>query len=365
MGFSPQTKMNIKSVVIITVSWTLIGIFLTLYNKALLSSPNFSLGPSPIYNFNVQLILWSSISFVGGIIGGTFLVSINSKVFRKKSFRYALITTAYSFTLMFVLLLMIFITIRAKIALGETATFQNMIDLILEMLTSFYGLANYFLWGTVTLLTLFMLQVNDKFGPGILRKFLYGKYFHPKVESRIFMFLDMKSSTTIAEQLGNEKYFRLLRDLFSHLTEPILNTEGEIYQYVGDEIVISWPLKRGLRNANCINCFYQIREKLIDLEEYYNNKYAIKPTFKAGLHHGNVMAGEIGIIKKDIIYSGDILNTTARIQSMCNEYNVDFLVSEDTLSLLKNSNQYEYKTLGEIKLKGKKQLINISSVKQI
>ena len=41
-------------------------------------------------------------------------------------------------------------------------------------------------WAVVVSFTQFMLQVNDKFGPGILWKFITGKYFHPREEEKIF-----------------------------------------------------------------------------------------------------------------------------------------------------------------------------------
>ncbi|WP_296317914.1 adenylate/guanylate cyclase domain-containing protein, partial [Winogradskyella sp. UBA3174] len=109
-------------------------------------------------------------------------------------------------------------------------------------------------------------------------------------------------------------------DLFADVTNTILNNEGEIYQYVGDEIVISWSMKKGVRKANCLNCFTQIQKKLVDLRPIYEKKYNVMPEFKAGIHYGSVMAGEVGVIKKDIIYSGDVLNTAARIQEQCNQY---------------------------------------------
>ena len=50
------------------------------------------------------------------------------------------------------------------------------------------------------------------------------------------MFLDMKSSTTIAEKIGNTQYFNLISEVFGDITDPILETDGELYQYVGDDI---------------------------------------------------------------------------------------------------------------------------------
>jgi adenylate cyclase len=54
------------------------------------------------------------------------------------------------------------------------------------------------------------------------------------------MFVDLLSSTTIAEALGNEKYHNLLHDFYADITNPIIYNKGEIYQYVGDEVIVSW-----------------------------------------------------------------------------------------------------------------------------
>ena len=177
------------------------------------------------------------------------------------------------------------------------------------------------------------------------------------------MFMDMKSSTTIAEKIGNKQYFNLLNELFADVTDTILSAEGEIYQYVGDEVVISWSLDRGVKQANCLNCFNNIRERLGELEPLYMAKYGVVPQFKAGLHYGPVTAGEIGTIKKDIVYSGDVLNTTSRIQEQCNHYNVDFLISKQTLELIGKNIPYEVVHLGDIELRGKKNRIDLNTLK--
>jgi adenylate cyclase len=364
MPNNPQLKINLKVIFSIMIAWTLVGVFIVFYNNTLLNTPYLSIGPSKIYKLNVQLLIWSFISALGGLIAGSFLVYINSKIFRKKSFRYALITTLYSYVILFIVLMFVYLTIRAFIAIENEATIKSVLDLALKMAQKFYPFVQFILWGAVTLLTLFVLQMNDKFGPGILKKFLLGQYYHPKKEDRIFMFLDMKSSTTIAEEIGNEKYFNLLSNLFSDLTDTILNNEGEIYQYVGDEIVITWPTKSGIKNANCIHCYFDIKNRLIELSSYYQSKYQTVPNFKAGLHYGIVMAGEVGVIKKDIIYSGDVLNTTARIQAKCNEFKTDLLISQNILEILEPKDLTSFKTekIGSIVLRGKKEEIVIKSI---
>ncbi|MBA3647641.1 MAG: adenylate/guanylate cyclase domain-containing protein [Chitinophagales bacterium] len=199
---------------------------------------------------------------------------------------------------------------------------------------------NIVAWSGAVALTQFFLQISDKFGQGILWSFIMGKYHSPREEEHMFMFVDLASSTTIAGKLGNKNYHSLLKDFFADITNPIIHNKGEIYQYVGDEIVISWKLKNGIDNNQCLNCFFDMRKKIYEMKEKYESIYGLVPEFKAGLHYGKVIAGEVGIIKRDITYSGDVLNTTARIQSKCNEYQVKILCSDELLGLLPLTNLF-------------------------
>ncbi|MCJ7467560.1 MAG: adenylate/guanylate cyclase domain-containing protein [Maribacter sp.] len=185
-----------------------------------------------------------------------------------------------------------------------------------------------------------------------------GKYFHPKSEERIFMFLDLKGSTSIAEKLGERQYFHFLRKVFSDVTPVLLDTKAEVYQYVGDEIVVSWNLKNGLKNLNCIRCFQNIMQLLKDLRPSYIDQFKAVPEFKAGLHVGRAIIGEIGVIKRDIAYSGDVLNTTARIQSKCNELGASLLISENLLNHFPK-NHLSFRSMGKFELRGKSEALSL------
>jgi len=211
--------------------------------------------------------------------------------------------------------------------------------------------------------SLFFSEVSENLGISVLHNFLIGKYHRPVEEERIFMFLDMKSSTTIAEQLGHIKYFEMLKDYYTDFTNAIINYYGEIYQYVRDEIVLSWSLKKGLSHNNCLKCFFALRDSLLDQSQKYKSKYGIVPTFKAGFHIGKATIGEIGELKKEIVFTGDVLNTTARIQALCNTYNVDILISGDLIDQLNLSRDIQIQSLGKSELRGKKELIELFTVR--
>jgi adenylate cyclase len=168
------------------------------------------------------------------------------------------------------------------------------------------------------------------------------------------MFLDLKSSTTIAEKLGHIQYHNLLNDFFDDINDSIIFSKGEIYQYIGDEITVSWTMEKGIENENCLRCFFSIGDKIESNSSRYIEKFGLVPDFKAGMHCGNVTIGEVGVIKKEIVFTGDVLNTAARIEELCNTYGVRLLVSKKLLDLLQIENGYLEKAIGEVILKGKK-----------
>ncbi len=223
-----------------------------------------------------------------------------------------------------------------------------------------------FLWGSLLMgATMLMVRLNDQLGAGTAG-FLLGGYFKPRQELRIFMFLDMRSSTAIAERIGDTRYFQLLNDVYADITDPVIYTEGDIYQYVGDEVSISWKLQRGIKGQRCLRCFFAIREKLQRRAIYYREQYGIVPVFKAGFHYGQVTTGEIGLVKKQTIFSGDAVNTAAHIQAACNEHGVDILVSKDLLDVLVlPPSKWNLRSVGEVPLKGKLRSVTLYTVSPV
>jgi len=209
----------------------------------------------------------------------------------------------------------------------------------------------------------FILQVNRKFGPGNLLKMTTGKYCTPKIENRIFMFMDLQGSTTIAEKLGHHKYSKIMQSCFHDLTNIVINYKASIYQYVGDEVVLCWDMKDGLKDLNCIKAYFAFANKLQLREEYYISNFNVKPFFKCGIDCGEVTVAEIGDIKREIAYHGDVLNTAARIEKLCTPQKKKMLISEYLEKALPGElNGLSKELIGDFKLKGKKEKIKIYSI---
>lgn len=361
LRISPKFGIQFRKVFTIMVVWTIVGLVIALYDHFVLTS-SVTKETSPAYNFTINVLTSMGAGFTAGSIFGTIMVFFVHERFRDKPYWVTILTVAILFMMIYsgiVLFIGVFILPAINPALSEEATREAyMRDFFIDTT----HIKNAIIWGVVTIFTQFTLQINDKFGQGVLWKILNGKYQKPHQENRIFMFADLTSSTTIAEKLGNEKYHRLLRDFYADITNAIIYNKGEIYQYVGDEIIISWKLEKDAAANRSLKCYFDMQNTIRGLKEKYQSRYGLLPEFKAGIHYGPVMVGEIGIIKRDITYSGDVLNTTSRIQNMCNQYKVSILCSDDLLELLRVSAPYQKVPLGDIELKGKGRKVALSTI---
>ncbi len=215
---------------------------------------------------------------------------------------------------------------------------------------------------TIAFLFNFFIQLNSLLGKGVLLSFLTGKYHKPKIEERFFMFLDLESSTTIAETIGLVKYHRFMNSYFFDLNDPIIESKGEIYQYVGDEVVISWTKANAVKNLNCIRCYFDIKDRIESFQDKYIKEFGLIPGFKAGVHYGEVVIGEVGDSRKEIVFHGDVMNTASRIQGQSKVLNKQFLISEDAMKYFNLDGKYTSESMGRIKLKGKETETLIYSV---
>ena len=164
--------------------------------------------------------------------------------------------------------------------------------------------------------------------------------------------MDINNSTELAEKLGDIEYNNLLNDFFFDITDSILTNYGEIYRYVGDEIVVSWKLKKGLPHAHFIRTFFQAKRAIYLKREKYLQLYGLVPSFTAGFNYGKVIIGEIGEIKSQICFFGDVMYETAALEKSCKKYNSDNLVSEALLNMVDLPLIFSANEEGEVKIPG-------------
>ncbi|HMC97053.1 MAG TPA: adenylate/guanylate cyclase domain-containing protein, partial [Flavobacteriales bacterium] len=339
-------RLRSKRTLRITLAWVVVGLMAALFEH------------NALVQHGATSVLLQRIderflrSLVAGFVGGGIYIFLLRDRLRKFPYFTALGIMAAIMLPVMGFTSAVWPALRSPEAFGTT---------FLDHLLSLRFLGHYVYWTLLMGGSMFMVRLNDQYGSGGI-SYLTGRYHKPREEMRVFMFLDMRSSTAIAEELGHVKYFQLLNELYADITDPIVYSRGEIYQYVGDEISVSWPLRRGVGRLRCIRCFLDIRTKLQSRAAHYEQRYGLAPAFKAGFHYGQVTTGEVGLVKKERIFSGDVVNTAARIQNSCNEHGVDNLLSKELLDLLRPQAKFRVREIGSIALKGKRHAMSLWTI---
>lgn len=358
---SPKTSRTINRVIPFGVIWFIFSLIYCMLERGVLGDLDHYPSTGNQYKFAANIVALPVAGLMMGLITGILEIGYFSKWFIKKSFVRKIVFKSFLYLIITISFLVFTLLMNALYAYREHF-FENLLSPALAFFTDYAAVGLMLYIASIILITQFYTEFSQSIGPSTLSNFFLGKYHHPVEEERIFMFLDMKSSTTIAENLGHVMYFEMLKDYFFDLSIAVIDYNGTIYQYAGDEMIVSWKLKDGLRNNNCIECFFAMKRALERQAVNYNSKFGILPGFKAGLHAGMVTAGEIGSLKKEIIFTGDVLNTSARIQGLCNHFDAELLVSEDLAKILQLPATYAIKSVGENLLKGRSKPMELFAI---
>ena len=337
----PETKLKLQNILFIISIGLIFGLVY-----------NYLFYPHSLTEF----IEAASISILIGLMIGWFEEFMFKDFFRKLTFpRVTLIRTLlYSFFISIILCLVLSI----EISFIENLSYTEAVIQYLQGPLFLRDFAYSFLF---IVLILIIFQSILFIGKANFFRLIFGWYHKPRELGKVFMFLDLKNSTSIAEQMENINYSAFIRDFFNDLSDAIIMYKGEVYQYVGDEIIVMWPLKED--NLISLQCFFKMKEIIQRNKQYYLKNYNQIPEFKAGIHAGKVIVTQVGKQKKEIVYHGDVLNTTSRIEGECNKLNQDVLISEDLMHSCKVNDYYTFIEMGQIELKGKTKKLNLFGVR--
>jgi len=182
-----------------------------------------------------------------------------------------------------------------------------------------------------------------------------GRYHRPRLEHRVVLFADIIGSTAIAERIGELSFHEFLSDAALDLAEAVEVTRGDVYKYVGDAVIVTWPIARGVARAACLHCAQDMHRALAARKDIYRGRFGSEARLRVAIHCGQVAAGEIGDWKKEIALLGDTMNTTARIEGAAKSFGEATVLSDDVVRQLPITTRNTLKRLPEYSAAGKKQ----------
>ncbi len=315
-------------------------------------------GSGTIEQGSIELGLPQSLAMsllLGSIFGG--LAGVAQVLLEERAYKRMPLHRLLTLRLMFSVVSLLSLVSLAYLIM--TAFFGVSVGLV-EFFIEPGSFAIYFYVLSADLFLVGMRQVDLLLGDGNLWKLLRGRFYTPREDEKIFMFLDLGSSTTHAEVLGHIVYSKLIQDCFDDLG-VVADNEAQVYQYLGDGVVLTWSLEDGLKDQNCIRAFLRFRERIDTRGPYYQRTYQRRPRFTAGVHVGKVVVTEVGRNKKEIAYHGDTINTAARIQGQCKPLGAELLISR-TLAEALGVRNLPLQDLGEVTLPGKEKSLGLFAV---
>lgn len=357
------SKTILNKTALIIIVWVMAGSLLTAYEYFFLSNYKGVLDTEPMsaYNFRNNLIAACFSLGIGGLVYCLFEFQYFQKISKRFRFWEAIFLRIVFYSVFLSLLLSLtsylynsILSHRSfldPVGLAKTKHFLTSISLLHPVLP----------FMVLIIISSFFLQLSERFSVQELNRMMSGRYFHPKQEEKVILFLDLNHSTSLAEKLGNEGFYELINDFFYDIAAVIEKYKGEVVEYVGDQVVVSWDIQEGTQYGNCVEFIIEFEKVIQQKSKYYEKKYGTVPEFKVAINSGQVIIGEIGKIKKSIKFNGDVLNTTSRVEGMCRTLGEKLLLTEPLINHFKHI-KFSPVKIADTTLRGKEEKIGIYKV---
>jgi adenylate cyclase len=206
------------------------------------------------------------------------------------------------------------------------------------------------------------LAITNIIGPRAFLNFITGRYHTPVEEKRFVLFVDIAGSTGLAERLGGIAIHRLLDRTFRLLTLAVVDYRGEVLNYVGDEVIVTWPERGGALDCRPLRCLAAMREALAQASSQFEREFGAIPRIRGSLHFGPVIVGEIGDIKRAIVFNGDVMNTAARLEELSRNVDGGFLASRAAMERFSSAPPFAVRDLGRLAIRGRADGIDVVGI---
>jgi len=218
----------------------------------------------------------------------------------------------------------------------------------------------------VSSIAILIVQVEEFMGRRMFLGFLLGRFERPVAEERIMLSIDLVGSTALNERLGDLLYFRFLNTVHSLMTDAVLRNEAEIHKYIGDEVIFTWTMRKGVDHHNCLDLYFDIMARIAANESMLMQEFGVVPKFRGALHGGRVITAQTGHIKRTIDFSGDVMNTLNRMLTVAKDLKADLVVSAELLARMPGATaRFAFGEERTMPVKGRKREVRVHVVERV
>lgn len=166
-------------------------------------------------------------------------------------------------------------------------------------------------------------------GPAAARQVMEGKNQRGDgdVIQAVIWICDLRGSSTLADQMEMPTYLTLLNQFFETMSEAVMGEGGEVLKFMGDGFLAIFPTSdnAGISDA-AQKAVTAARKGTEALANHCSDASKLK--FGVGIHHGDVMFGNIGARERlDFSIIGPAVNMASRLQDLTKTLDASLLVS--------------------------------------
>ena len=179
-----------------------------------------------------------------------------------------------------------------------------------------------------------------------------------------FLFSDIRGFTPISEKYkGNpEGLTRLINRFLTRMTDVIIANGGTIDKFMGDCIMAFWnaPITNKNHATLAVKSAIEMQKELKILNKELKKEKLPAINIGIGINTGEALVGNMGSEQRfDYSVIGDDVNLASRLESSSKELGNTLVVGHNTKTQTKG---FKYKSLGQIKVKGKSQKIKVYTI---
>jgi adenylate cyclase len=298
-----------------------------------------------------------------GLIIGLFEVYLFSPRAHQKSFFILLFTRVviYMVSIAFVILIVVTLTrsIRHHQPLFEALLSEESIVYITQ---GKFKTAVVFAF-IASVLVNFTRVISFKIGRGVLIDFILGVYQKPRLVERVFLLLQITNANQLLKEYTLESYHNFLNKIYKEIAIAAMYNGGYVYEYVDNQIILYWKAPKRGWQSHLFPCYNAILAVMKNNEAYFNKAYNLVPKLVCVAHGGEVVQAEIGELKTEIVFHGDVLNTVGRMMQVAIERGKVLVISEYVQQHIINKEEsVQINSIGQIALRGKQQPVDLFSI---
>jgi adenylate cyclase len=177
------------------------------------------------------------------------------------------------------------------------------------------------------------------------------------------LFSDLRGFTSLSEGLTPERLVEVLNTYLNEMTNIVFEEGGVLDKYIGDAVMAFWnaPFDQPDHAVRSVRCAVRMRDRLKAMNEDGSFPKGIELKVGVGVNTGDMVVGNIGAeTRYDYTVIGDSVNLASRTESLCKEYGVMIIVTQNTGADIADA--FHLRLLDQVAVKGKKEPIRLFEV---